>query len=216
MKASGITPRLIRVLQNLDILRGVPVGDAVKSWDVLLTAQFIREHLRGNDPILDIGAYASEILPALHRLGYSSLTGVDLNPGVRKMPYPRAIRYEVADFLRSPFGDGSFDAITSISVIEHGFNAPRLLGEVTRLLRPGGYFLASFDYWPAKVDTTGSDPFGMSWTIFSKGEVLRFLSDAAGAGMVPVGPVDLEAEEPAIRWGGKDYTFAWMALRKNG
>jgi SAM-dependent methyltransferase len=216
MKASGITPRPLRVLQNLGILRGVPVGDTVKSWDVLLTAQFLREHLHGNDPILDIGAYASEILPALHRLGYSSLTGVDLTPGIRSMPCASKINYQVSDYMDTPFPNGSFDAITAISVIEHGFQSQRLLQEITRLLRPGGYFLASFDYWPAKVDTTGSDLFGMNWTIFSKEEVLRFLSDAAGVGMVPVGPVDLETEEPAIRWGGKDYTFAWMALRKNG
>jgi len=216
MGVSCITSRPIRILRRLGILRGINVGDHIKSWDVLETTRLIENSLDKDAPILDIGAYASEILPALHRLGYSSLTGVDLNPGVRKMPYSHAIRYEVADLFRTPFGDGTFAAITAISVIEHGFDAPRLLREVTRLLRPGGYFLASSDYWPAKVNTTGTDLFGMSWTIFSKAEVLRFLSDAAGSSIVPVGPLDLEADQPVIQWGGKCYTFAWMALRKKG
>ena len=216
MGVSCITSRPIRILRRLGILRGINVGDHIKSWDVLETTRLIENSLDKDAPILDIGAYASEILPALHRLGYSSLTGVDLNPGVRKMPYSRAIRYEVADLFRTPFGDGTFAAITAISVIEHGFDAPRLLREVARLLRPGGYFLASFDYWPAKVNTTGSDLFGMSWTIFSKAEILRFLTDAAEISIEPVGPLDLEADKPVIQWGGKCYTFAWMALRKKG
>ncbi|MBE0604106.1 MAG: class I SAM-dependent methyltransferase, partial [Deltaproteobacteria bacterium] len=159
-------------------------------------------------------AYASEILPALHRLGYSSLTGIDLNRGLLKMPYSGAIRYEIGDFLQAPFGDGSFGAVTAISVIEHGFDAPRLLAEIARLLRPGGYFIASFDYWPEKIDTAGMKIFGMDWTIFSRAEILAFLSDAKDHGLEPVGEIALDAGDRVIRWGGKRYTFGWLALRK--
>lgn len=142
------------------------------------------------------------------------MSGVDLNPGVRRMPHSDVIRYEVADFMRTPFGDGSFDAVTSISVIEHGFDPQRLLAEISRLLRPGGYFLSSFDYWPEKVDTTGVRIFGMDWTIFSRGEVLDFLSVARGYALQPDGDLDLDAGDKVIHWGGKEYTFGWLALRK--
>ena len=160
------------------------------------------------------GAYASEILSVLHRMKYSNLTGVDLNPRIREMPFADPIRYEVADFMATPFPDGSFGAITAISVIEHGFRSERLLREISRLLRPGGYFIASFDYWPEKVDTTGMDIFCMDWRIFSKAEVLAFIEEARGYDLSSCGEIDLEAEEKVIHWGGKDYTFAWLALRK--
>ena len=191
------------------------MGDTIKSWDVLKTASFIRDRLPRETPVLDVGAYASEILSVLHRMKYSNLTGVDLNPHIKEMPFADPIRYEVADFMATPFPDESFGAITAISVIEHGFQSERLLREISRLLRPGGYFIASFDYWPEKVDTTGMDIFGMDWRIFSKAEVLAFIEEARAYGLSPCGEIDLEAGEKVIHWGGKDYTFAWLALRKS-
>ena len=137
-------------MNALGFFRGVTVGDVIKSWDVLKTANFLRDRLPPETPVLDIGAYASEILSVLHRMKYSNLTGVDLNPRIKEMPFADHIRYEVADFMATPFPDGSFGAITAISVIEHGFQSERLLREISRLLRPGGYFIASFDYWPEK------------------------------------------------------------------
>ncbi len=214
MGVSCIASWPLSFLRRLGILGGVNLGDRLKSWDILTTAMFIKEQLLRTAPILDIGAYASEILPVLHRMGYSSLVGVDLNPGIRKMPYSNAIRYEIADFMQAPFGNGSFDAITAISVIEHGFSPSRLLGEVLRLLRPGGYFIASFDYWPEKIDTSGTRIFGMDWTIFSREETLDFVKRAKEHGLEPVGDISLNAGDRVIHWGGKEYTFGWLALRK--
>lgn len=217
MRRSGIsclTPWIRRRLHALGVSGGVPVGDAIKSWDVLKTANFLRDHLPGETPVLDVGAYASEILPVLHRMKYSNLAGVDLNPRITEMPFSDHIRYMVSDFVATPFPDASFGAITAISVIEHGFKSERLLREISRLLAPGGYFIASFDYWPEKVDTTGIDIFDMGWKIFSKEEVLAFIEEAQAFGLSPCGEMDLEAGEKAVRWGGKEYTFAWLALRK--
>jgi len=205
-----------RWLNTLGFFGGVEVGDAIKSWDVLKTANFLRDRLPPETPVLDVGAYASEILSVLFRMKYSNLTGADLNPRIKEMPFSDRIRYEVADFMATPFPDGSFGGITAISVIEHGFQSERLLREISRLLRPGGYFISSFDYWPEKVDTTGVDIFGMDWRIFSKAEVLAFIEEAGAHGLSPCGEIDLEAEEKVIHWGGKDYTFAWLALRKTG
>ena len=212
---SCIAPWPIYLLRRFGILGGVNLGDPLKSWDILTSATFIRERLPRDAPILDIGTYASEILSVLHRMKYSHLAGVDLNPRIEEMPFADRIRYEVADFMATPFPDGSFGAITAISVIEHGFRSGRLLREISRLLRPGGYFIASFDYWPEKVDTTGMDIFGMDWRIFSKAEVLAFIEEARAYGLSPCGEIDLEAGEKVIHWGGKDYTFAWLALQRN-
>lgn len=201
-------------LLRFGILRGVKIGDELKSWDVLKTARFIEDHVDRDAPVLDIGAYASEILCILHRMGYTRLTGVDMNPQTVRMPYADKIRYIVSDFMHTPFEDRTFAAITSISVIEHGFNAPSLLTEISRLLRPGGYFIASFDYWPEKIDTSDTPFFGMDWKIFSKSEVLAFVREAADYGFTPQGELHLDASERPISYAQRDYTFAWLTLKK--
>ncbi|MBN1102794.1 MAG: class I SAM-dependent methyltransferase [Deltaproteobacteria bacterium] len=188
--------------------------DETKSWDVLKTSQFIGHRVPKGSKILDMGAYASEILSILYRLGHSPLVGIDLNPQIRRMPYAGFISYLLSDFMHTPFKKSSFEVITSISTIEHGLNRTALLSEITRLLRPGGFFVASFDYWPDKIDTTGISLFGMEWTIFSRQEVLAFIQEAGEYGLMPCGKIDLHAQDRTIDYEGRRYTFAWMALRK--
>ena len=201
-----------------DWVRRVPatrVGDEVKSWDVLRTLEFVERAHPKAARVLDLGAYSSEILCTLHRAGFESLTGVDLNPRVRRMPFADRIRWEVGNFLQAPFAAGAFDVITSISVIEHGFDAPVLLREVARLLAPGGSFVASFDYWPEKLDTSDTKFFGLDWRIFSRQEVEAFIEQARGFGFAPAGALALDASERPVSCAGRDYTFAWMALRRS-
>lgn len=207
-------PRAQRARVKLGLTKSVAVGDHIKSWDILNTVEFLQQHVPLSAPVLDLGAYASEILCVLHRLGYTDLTGVDLNPNLPNMPQADRIRYEVTDFLQTPFADESFQALTAISVIEHGFQSQPLLCEVARLLRPGGYFIASFDYWPEKINTEGINIFGMDWRIFSKAEVLAFMADTQAHGFSAVEASHLDTQQTVMKYAGKDYTFAWLALQK--
>jgi len=193
---------------------GIRVGDDVKSWDVLKTAQFVEQHVPKDSPVLDIGAYASEIPPILARMGYAKVSAVDLNPDLPKMPLADRVDYRVGNFLQAPYPDGYFAAVTAISVIEHGFDGDSLSKEMSRLLRPGGYFIASFDYWPDKISTAGQDIFGMSWTIFSRQEVEAFAETASRVGLRPLGAMAHAAQSKPISCFGRDYTFAWMVLQK--
>lgn len=211
---SLVDTQLRSLMRKLGLVRGVAVGDLVKSWDVLSTVNFLESHVKKNEPILDIGCYASELIVALHKLGYSNLTGADLNPNLQKMPYQDSIRYEISDFMHTKFKDASFQAITSISVIEHGFDGQSLLKEMSRLLKPSGYFIASFDYWPDKIETKGTKFFGMDWKIFSKNEVADFITEAAGYGLFPAGKMMYGGKDKPVECGGRQYTFAWMVLEK--
>ncbi len=211
---SFVENRLVRALRTQKWLKGINVGDYVKSWDILSTAIFAKQHVARDGGVLDLGAYASEILSVLNKMSYRALAGVDLNPGLKQMPNSDQIRYEISDFMATPFSDHSFQMVTAISVIEHGFDSTRLLKELSRLLKPGGYFVASFDYWPEKVDTTGQFIFDMSWTIFSKADIQQFLHEAAGYGLYPCGDCIFEADKPTMFFYGKSYTFGWMALQK--
>ena len=210
MEVGGPTGLFARMVRR----RPATLGDPVKSWDVLRTAELLETSFPKAARVLDIGAYSSEILPILHRLGFERLTGIDLNRGLLQMPYAASIHYQIGNFLHTPFPDGSFDAITAISVIEHGFDGPALLREMSRLLAPGGVFVASFDYWPEKIDTGDTRFFGMDWLIFSRGEVAAFVTEAQQHGFEMRGGAALDAREKTIHCAARDYTFAWMALHR--
>jgi hypothetical protein len=55
----------------------------------------------------------------------------------------------------------------------------------------------------------------MDWTIFSKEEVLSFVREAATWKMKAVGALNLETTNNIVDWGGKSYTFAWLAIQKS-
>jgi SAM-dependent methyltransferase len=203
-----------RLESRMGMSNGVNVGDEVKSWDVLKTIDFIERNIAKDDSILDMGAFACEVLCILHNIDYSNLTGIDLNPRIKQMPYADVVRYEIADFMHTQFESESFQVISAISVIEHGFNSRLLLSEVSRLLRPGGYFVASFDYWPEKIDTSGVTFFGMDWLIFSEQEVRGFIEEAKSYNLTAAGKIDLAGADRPIKYANQEYTFAWLVLQK--
>jgi len=209
-----VTPWFAKVLHKARIVRGMNVGLSLKSWDVLRTLQFIEQHVSKTEPLLDLGAYGSEILFGLNKLGFSDLTGIDLNPTLTRMPHNEEIKYVRGDFTRTDFSGETFAAVTAISVVEHGFCGAKLFPEISRILKPGGYFIGSTDYWPDKVQTDGITVYGLDWTIFSKEELLSLIEEAGTYGLVPVGKLRLEASETTVRWLNRDYTFAWFAFQK--
>ena len=63
------------LLEKFHLIRSQPnVGDEIKSWDVLRTVNFAIENLKPTDPVLDIGAFSSEICRTLKAPGYAEVT----------------------------------------------------------------------------------------------------------------------------------------------
>ena len=212
---SFVCPMWLRRLRRVRLLGGINIGDPSKSWDVLKTVQALEAELPKDASILDIGSFASELICILQKLGYQNLTGIDLDPRIAKMPNPQQnSRFVRGNFMQSEFPEESLDAVTAISVIEHGFDCKALLQRVSRILKPGGLFLASVDYWPDKIVTAGLNPFGLKWNIFSRAELESLMATAAGVGLVPCGPTHYDSTDRTVKWLGKAYTFAWFALRK--
>jgi Methylase involved in ubiquinone/menaquinone biosynthesis len=56
------------------------------------------------------------------------------------MPFADKIKYVVGDFMHTPFPDNSFDVVTAISVIEHGFNPDLLLKEMLRIVKKETFY----------------------------------------------------------------------------
>jgi SAM-dependent methyltransferase len=188
--------------------------DPMKSWDVLNTICLIENMVPRDGPVLDLGAYRSEILPALHCIGYSDLCGIDLNPRITKCLYSEKIRYAAEDFYHTNFGDRTFQAVTAISSIEHGLDLDLLLKEVSRILAPGGLFVGSTDYWPEKIDCSDDHLFHLTWKIFDKKELIEFVTQAERYGLELFGTPKYEAKDQVVSYRGKQYTFAWFAFRR--
>ena len=91
---------------------------------------------------------------------------------------------------------------------------PRVVRALLMLSIGIGFFIASTDYWPDKVDTSDTKLYDMTWTIFSRDEIKAFFDVARGKGLHPIGDFSFEATEAMIHVKGKRYTFGWLAMEK--
>ncbi|QUR67334.1 phthiotriol/phenolphthiotriol dimycocerosates methyltransferase [Mycobacterium spongiae] len=81
----------------------------------------------------------------VRNLGPASYTGLDLNPASielcrekHKLP---GLDFVQGDAQNLPFGDETFDAVLNVEASHQYPDFPGFLGEVARVLRPGGHFL---------------------------------------------------------------------------
>lgn len=90
--------------------------------------------LREARNVLCLAARIGTEVQALHDLGYFAV-GIDLNPGEGNAYVLQG------DFHHLVFPDGSIDAIYCNS-LDHAMDLDQLLGEIARVLRPRGLFVA--------------------------------------------------------------------------
>lgn len=98
--------------------------------------------------ILDVGCGTGETLEYIKRFlnSQSKVHGIDLE----KNPIlPDYVNFTVCDIDESsiPYQDNVFDIVISNFVIEHLKNPQKLFLESYRVLKPGGYFYCSTDYY---------------------------------------------------------------------
>jgi ubiquinone/menaquinone biosynthesis C-methylase UbiE len=98
--------------------------------------------LQPGDRILEIGCGIGTIVAELVRQGYDT-TGTDISQVA--IEYGRAkygnVRLEVQPAEELPYADGTFDAVLSFDLFEHIARIDRHVGEVQRVLKPGGHYL---------------------------------------------------------------------------
>jgi SAM-dependent methyltransferase len=189
--------------------------EPTKNWDHGAAIATVLANTVPEATILDAGAELySNILPALFLYGYRNLYGVNLD---FRFPSRRGpIQYLIGDLTRLPFRDQFFDAVTCMSVIEHGVPLDAYFREMHRVLTPRGLLITSTDYYPTPIDTAGKSAHGAPIKIFTREEIERALALANELGFDLNGPVDLQADEKPITWEeyGLSYTFLLFTLRK--
>jgi SAM-dependent methyltransferase len=174
------------------------IGRLRQNEPVLLT-EFV-ERFKGCVPlkaarsVLCLGARVGTEVAALHSLGYFAV-GIDLNPGPNN-------RYVLpGDFHNLVFPDDCLDAIYTNS-LDHAFDLPQVIGEVHRVLRPSGLFvadvLAGFEegFIPGEYEAT-------HWR--SVGALLEKIREIGDFAMVEVRPL-------GSLWRG-EYTQAVLRKR---
>jgi SAM-dependent methyltransferase len=95
--------------------------------------------------VLDVGSAQGRGLVALHRLGHRPAGVEPWAPAIetaRELGRLEGVELEVrqgrAEAL--PYEDGRFDLVLAMSVMEHVEDLEASLGEINRVLRPGGVF----------------------------------------------------------------------------
>jgi SAM-dependent methyltransferase len=186
-----------------------------KNWDHLAAVDAIVATTPRSGRILDAGAeFYSNVLPSLYVYGYRELYGMNLSyadPARRG-----SIRYIPGDITQTGFAGGYFDAITCMSVIEHGVPLEAYFREMFRLLKPGGLLITSTDYYPEPIDTGNLSAYGSPIKIFSRQEAQQMIALAKLCGFQSTGEINWECAERPIRWENYqlDFTFLIFTLRK--
>ncbi|HVF52560.1 MAG TPA: class I SAM-dependent methyltransferase [Actinomycetota bacterium] len=96
--------------------------------------------------VLDIGCGSfPTFLDGTHFTERFGIDQVHPEAWVGLVPPLQLVTFDAESFPALPFRDASFDVVTMLAVLEHIEEAhlPRVLGEVRRVLRPGGRFVVT-------------------------------------------------------------------------
>ncbi len=182
--------------------------DRPKNWDALGAVATVLDVVGTGAAVLDAGsARYSTVLPWLRMYGLRDLVGnnLEFDVDVRRA----GVLFRYGDITATDFPDGRFDAVTCMSVIEHGVPVEPFLRESARIIRPGGVLVVSTDYDQDPPDTSTHQAYGQPVHIFSPAEIRALVATAQRYGLHLRGELALAHPERPVHWKrtGLDYTF---------
>jgi SAM-dependent methyltransferase len=195
--------------------------DPQKNWDAFKCIAYVASLGDLDAPVLDAGAGDQAVaLRWLHRLGYRDLYGCDIAAKPTKMIFTEiGAKVSKQELSATSYEANFFQAVTCISVIEHGVSLKGFAREMARVLRPGGLLVVSTDYWSEPIDCTGIFPYGPDapeMKIMTPADMQVLVGACAKAGLELCEPLQTQTRDKAIRWErtDRDYTFIFAAFRK--
>jgi len=187
-----------------------------KNWDSLIALNIITQNIDKSAVILDAGGEkTSLIIFWLYQLGYSNLKLLNLT--FNKRIKRGDIEFIPGDLTKTPFPNNYFDAITCISVIEHGVDEIKYFKEMHRILKKGGLLITSIHYWENEIDRINGLAYNNPIYVYNKTSVRNLLEKALRQGFILFGPeVDLNCQNKVVKWKkfNLDFTFLIFSLQK--
>jgi SAM-dependent methyltransferase len=109
------------------------------NWDDCIFRDRVLSNLSPEAIVLDIGAGAGIVQQMNFKGLVAKVCGIDLDPRVECNPMLDEAK--LSDASHIPYPDAAFDVAFADNVMEHLADPMAVLGEVRRVLRPGGVFL---------------------------------------------------------------------------
>lgn len=124
------------MIQALQRILPAPILKHILHFDRLIEERVAAFAQRTRGLVLDAGAGESR---HAHYFPAGQYIGVDLAVGDVQWDYSGLAA--VSDLAHLPFADSTFDAALNIVTLEHVPDPQRVLGEIARVLKPGGRLL---------------------------------------------------------------------------
>jgi len=196
--------------QNIKAIVGTFGGRAEhphRAWEYGIVLHALREH--GCKTLLDVGGGGSCFAPAAAWPDVGmQVTQVDPEGyegwvAQQSKKIGRPITYERADFMHYG-GREDFDAVVSISVLEHVGDDFAFFSKLARHVRVGGVVALTVDFWP-----DGAQKSGDHLRTYNEDRIQALFESVPG--LEPLGPFDY-ADHGAHVYS---YTFASMIARRS-
>ncbi|MGD8329024.1 MAG: class I SAM-dependent methyltransferase [Acidobacteriota bacterium] len=192
-----------------------------ENWDDEAFRGVVLWRLHRNDSLLDLGAGAGDLAQTNFRGSVGRTVGVDLDP--RVLDNPHLDEAKVGSATSIPYPDGEFDVVIADNVLEHLDEPARAFAEVSRVLRPGGWFLCKTpNAWHYVALASRCTPHGFHQrynarrgrdrrqtfpTHYRANSARRIRKLAAGAGMAVRAITHLEGRPEYLRVHPVTYAF---------
>ena len=93
--------------------------------------------------VLDVGCGWGELAARVQEELGATVVAVDISKRMVELARERGVDARVGDVQQLPFDEGEFDCATATHMLYHAADIDRALGELHRVLRPGGTLVAT-------------------------------------------------------------------------